>query len=156
MDSLNVEETTVFFVNLYNILVLHVYMELEKFPSSIWDWKYMEKEAYYTIGGVAYSLLDIHHGILRNNKSPPGTKFIPFFAQDPRSKMIHQVISDPCIIFTLSNHTIYSPSVFRLEPSSLREGLAKAESFFCETTIFFKKHTVCYINLYYLLFFYLF
>lgn len=120
-------------------------MELEAFPANIWEWKYMERTAYYTIGGVAYSLWDMHHGVLRQNKPAPGDgKDLPFYTNDPRLSILQHVISDPCIIFTLSNHTIYSPSVFRLEPNSIREDLKQAANLFCQNTISFASHRVIY------------
>jgi hypothetical protein len=95
------------FVYIYNILVIHTYIECEQFPSNIWDWCFMEQTAYYTIGGVAYSLYDIHHGLLRHNKPSPFSQSVPFYDTDPRKTLMQSIVFNPCTLFTLSNHTLY-------------------------------------------------
>ena len=117
-------------------------MEHEKFPENIWEWRYMERTAYYTIGGVAYSLWDIHNGILRQNKPSPRGKDLPFYDTDPRLSTLKQVAYSPMILFALSNHTVYSPSVFRLEPDCFQEGLTQATNLYFQTNVAFEAHRV--------------
>ena len=106
------EELTVMFVYLYNTLVLHAYIEIEHFPTCIWDWRYLERTAFYTIGGVAYSLFDIHHGILRHNRLSPFGSDHPFVENDPRLSLLSNVADNPCTLFTLSDHTRYVLPLF--------------------------------------------
>lgn len=106
LSELNGQEIAVVFVNIYNTLLLHVYMEIESFPENIWEWKYLERKAYYIIDGSAYSLWDIHNGILRGNKPYPDGNEIPFYPNDPRLVFHDKLIPDPCLLFTLSNHTM--------------------------------------------------
>jgi hypothetical protein len=105
MEKLSAGQTTVMFVNLYNTLLLHAYVELEKFPENVWEWRYLERTAYYTVSGVAYSLWDMHHGVLRHNRPSPGGNEIPFFSDDPRLAILDKIIYDPCVIFALSQHS---------------------------------------------------
>lgn len=58
-------ERLAFFVNVYNALVLHAFLIHGGFPASYLEWRYITKSAHYSIGGSAYSLDDILHGILR-------------------------------------------------------------------------------------------
>src|SRR3990167_6785713 len=105
LSKVQAEETTVLFVFLYNMIVLHAYIEIEAFPTCLWDWRYLERAAYYTIGGVAYSIWDIHHGLLRHNRPAPYGLDVPFYDSDPRKNLQKNIIYDPAIIFTLCNHT---------------------------------------------------
>lgn len=136
------EELTVMFVYLYNTLVLHAYIEIEHFPTCIWDWRYLERTAFYTIGGVAYSLFDIHHGILRHNRLSPFGSDHPFVENDPRLTLLSNVADNPCTLFTLSDHTRFSPSMFKLDPASLDNDLREAAKLYCHEYISFKKNIV--------------
>src|SRR3990167_11488456 len=129
LSKVQAEETTVLFVFLYNIIVLHAYIEIEAFPTCLWDWRYLERAAYYTIGGVAYSIWDIHHGLLRHNRPAPYGLDVLFYDSDPRKNLQKNIIYDPAIIFTLCNHTkhvfsflfplSFSPSILPPSPSFL-------------------------------------
>uniref|UniRef100_A0A7S0WST3 DEP domain-containing protein n=2 Tax=Pyramimonas obovata TaxID=1411642 RepID=A0A7S0WST3_9CHLO len=59
-----------FFINLYNLVVLHAFTELGVPTSSIQRSKYFD-EAKYIVGGFTLSLTDIENGILRANRKAP-------------------------------------------------------------------------------------
>merc|ERR1712107_368949 len=61
---------------------------MERFPENQWDWRYLECTAYYTVAGMAYSLWDIHNGVLRHNRPSPGGVDLPFYPDDPRINIL--------------------------------------------------------------------
>ncbi len=68
LSKLNAQETLCFFINVYNVIVIHAYL-LVGFPSSKFEWRYLSRSAYYDIGGFPYTLHFIKHGILRGKNN---------------------------------------------------------------------------------------
>lgn len=64
------QERQAFFINIYNTMVLHGFIEFGV-PSTSPEYRSFEKDVVYSIGGLNFSLGDIKHGILRCNRKPP-------------------------------------------------------------------------------------
>jgi hypothetical protein len=72
-----------FWINVYNALVLHAIVALGVRTSVRRVWNFFGR-ARYTIGGLGFSLDDIEHGILRDNRRRPRSLRRPFGAGDAR------------------------------------------------------------------------
>lgn len=101
------EQKLSFFINLYNVLILHANVNLG-FPDNTVDARSNffrgNTGALYNIGGHNFSPDDIEHGILRANHAHPsgiqnGDKY--FIDTDPRSKLALTTL-DPRIHFILN------------------------------------------------------
>ena len=103
------DERKAFWINIYNVLVIHglVAYEVEKSVQEIHGT--FERMA-YVIGGLRYSLADIEHGILRSNRAHHGIRrshrthhIVPgvrFSKRDPRIRHVLQE-HDPRIHFAI-------------------------------------------------------
>ncbi|KAJ6237292.1 electron carrier/ protein disulfide oxidoreductase [Anaeramoeba flamelloides] len=91
-----------FWLNLYNIILLHAAIS-NGLPKKRGELKQMYQKSYYIIGGMEFSLQDIHCGILRANKD---IKHNPYFQKenDPRAQYAFEKI-DPRIHFCLISLT---------------------------------------------------
>ena len=69
MVGMSREQTLAMFINLYNALVIHAYIQIGP-PTSAWKRRKFFHKAAYKIGGHTFSLNDIEHGILRGNRKP--------------------------------------------------------------------------------------
>jgi len=87
LSSMTPQERTVFFVNVYNVLVINALVVTRRFPRTLLEWRYLECTSYYSIGGMAYCLADILHGHLRFNSPPPwsSAQKARFGENDPRA-----------------------------------------------------------------------
>eukprot|EP00959_Pyramimonas_sp_CCMP1952_P287619 6015019-Pyramimonas_sp.AAC.1 len=70
IQSLDHSTKLAFFINLYNLVVLHAFTEIGIPVTSIQRSKYFD-EAKYIVGGFTLSLTDIENGILRANRKAP-------------------------------------------------------------------------------------
>ncbi|CAI5709042.1 unnamed protein product [Hyaloperonospora brassicae] len=84
VGSLPKHERQPFFINIYNVMVLHGLIEFGV-PQNIGQYKAFERDVAYTIGGLDFTLGDIKHGILRCNRKPPSNYWErQLQAQDPK------------------------------------------------------------------------
>jgi len=99
--SLSSDERLAFFINIYNVLVIHGIVE-RGVPTSMYSRYKFFSSVSYMIGGLSYSLNDIENGILRSNRSSMATLYKkPFKDGDPRlSVALEQV--EPRIHFALN------------------------------------------------------
>jgi hypothetical protein len=93
------EAGTAFWINLYNVIVIHGVIELEIRDSIKEVWNFLKRVS-YRIGGLSLTPEDIEHGILRANRRPPHSLFRRFGAGDPRRKLSLKEV-DPRIHFAL-------------------------------------------------------
>lgn len=93
------EEKIAFWVNLYNVIVIHGVIALGIRDSVKEVWNFFRR-VYYQVGKDSFSPDDIEHGILRGNRRPPYSLFRLFGPDDPR---LHFRVDplDPRIHFTL-------------------------------------------------------
>ncbi len=83
------QEQLAFWINLYNVLVIHGVIELG-IRDSVKEARNFFGRVRYQIGDFVFSPDDIEHGILRANSRPPHAVFRPFGKKDGR---IHFIIS---------------------------------------------------------------
>ena len=76
-------ERLAFWINVYNALVLHGIVRLGVRSSVRRVWNFFGRVA-YRVGGLVFSLDDIEHGLLRDNRRRPWPPLRPFGARDGR------------------------------------------------------------------------
>ena len=102
-----------FWINIYNTLVLHLYVEIGV-PSTPFSRKAFFNNYKYKIGNFTFSLNDIRHGILRGNPTKQLARYRQLRGGDRRRLFILPL--DPRIHFALSSLTDSSPSILIYEP----------------------------------------
>lgn len=95
----NEAEAAAFWINLYNVIVIHGVIELN-IRDSVKEVRNFFQRIRYDIGGLEFTPDDIEHGILRANSRPPFSLFKPFGRKDPRLKLALNRL-DPRIHFAL-------------------------------------------------------
>ncbi|OQS06396.1 kinase [Thraustotheca clavata] len=84
LTKLTTKDRQTFFINIYNTMVLHGFIELGV-PHTSDQYRAFEKDMFYRLGGLTFSLADIRHGILRSNRKPPSAFWgRQLEAHDPR------------------------------------------------------------------------
>jgi hypothetical protein len=122
------EEKIAFWINLYNVIVIHGVIALGVKDSVKEVWNFFRR-VYYQIGPHHFAPEDIEHGILRGNRRPPYSLFRRFGATDPRLafRVEHP---DPRIHFTLVCGSSSCPFIDIYTPENLEEELTiAAENF---------------------------
>nr|MDA3786044.1 glycoside hydrolase family 15 protein [Deltaproteobacteria bacterium] len=90
---------TAFWINLYNVIVIHGVIELN-IRDSVKEVRSFFTRIAYAIGGHEFTPNDIEHGILRGNRKPPNSLFRVFGDADPRRQFSIEDV-DPRIHFSL-------------------------------------------------------
>lgn len=83
ITALSADEKLVFFLNLYNAMVIHAVIRVGH-PGGVIDRRYFFSDFQYLVGGHPYSLTTIQNGILRSNRRPPYSLSKSFGAEDKR------------------------------------------------------------------------
>lgn len=128
INNLKTKERIVFFVNIYNMLMIHSIIIKGTPGTNILERTSSMRTSKYNIGGILYSLIDIEHGILRNASTKPmllgPLSFdMSFSSNDPRKKLALDV-PVPNITFALYSASYSSPPLHVLkEPSQVEYDL---------------------------------
>lgn len=77
------EDKLAFFINIYNALVIHGFVQRGP-PTNMWQRYKFFNTVCYVIDGHQYSLQDIENGVLRSNRKALGALRKPFSNGDPR------------------------------------------------------------------------
>ncbi len=93
------QERISFWINLYNVIVIHGVVELG-IRDSVKEVRNFYKRIKYQVGNMFFSPHEIEHGILRGNRRPPVSIFRAFGSGDERLKHIVEPM-DPRIHFGL-------------------------------------------------------
>jgi len=93
------DEHLAFWINLYNVMVIHGVVELG-IRDSVKEVTRFFRRICYDVGGMEFSADDIEHGILRGNHRYPNSLFHPFDKTDPRHELAIEPV-DPRIHFAL-------------------------------------------------------
>ncbi len=93
------EERIAFWINLYNVIVIHGVIALG-IRDSVKEVRNFFKRIRYRIGDMFFTPDDIEHGVLRGNSRAPNSVFRPFKENDRRTNYIIKPI-EPRIHFTL-------------------------------------------------------
>ena len=103
------EEQLAFWINLYNVMVIHGIIELG-IRDSVNEVNGFFTRILYQVGDYTFSLDDIEHGILRGNRGRLTALLKPFSAADPRRALIIDP-PDPRIHFTLVCASLSCPPI---------------------------------------------
>lgn len=127
VHNLSNNQKLVFWVNLYNTLMLHAYLHVGQ-PDSHRSWLKFQSASCYEVDGHLYSLSDIEHGVLRASMPPskwlqlqgPCTMDGAFSAEDGRvSSVLRKPV--PYLTFLLCNATTSSPFIRIYHPGSCQK-----------------------------------
>jgi hypothetical protein len=118
------EEKIAFWINLYNVIVIHGVIALGIKDSVKEVWNFFRR-VHYQIGGHLFSPEDIEHGILRANRRPPNALFQRFGRHDPRLAYLVTPM-EPRIHFTLVCGSSSCPFIDVYTPENLEEELTIA------------------------------
>lgn len=110
-----------FWVNLYNVLVIHGVIELGV-RNSVKEVTRFFRRIGYRIDGLEFTADDIEHGILRGNHRFPGSLIHPFGDEDPRRKQVIEPL-DPRIHFALVCASLTCPPIEVYSAETLDEDL---------------------------------
>ncbi len=119
-----IQEKIAFWVNLYNVIVIHGVIELG-IRDSVKEVRNIFKRIQYKINDIFFTPEDIEHGILRGNRRPPNSLFKMFKKDDSRLKYSIQEM-DPRIHFALVCASSSCPPISFYTPENLDEELTIA------------------------------
>ena len=138
------QQKLAFFINIYNVLVIHATIERGP-PSSVWKRVKFFSKITYVIGGHEYSLNEIENGILRSNSKSPFGWSRPFSSSDPRLLIaIHEM--DPRIHFALVCGAKSCPPIKTYSSSQIDEQLDAATRAYLEGGGFKIKKNHAYLS----------
>ncbi len=127
------EERLAFWINLFNVLVIHGVIALE-IRDSVREVTRFFRRIGYRIGGLEFTADDIEHGILRGNHRFPGSLIRPFGDRDPRRR--YQVAAlDPRIHFALVCASSSCPPIEVYSAESLDGDLEISGTTFLNTSV---------------------
>lgn len=132
LDDISDDEKLAFFINIYNVLVIHGTVEKGTPTSTYKRYKFFSTVS-YILGGQVYSLNDIENGVLRSNRSSMATLYcIPFGKADPRLTIsLGQV--EPRIHFALNCGAKSCPPIKTFSGDDIQNQLQVATAAFLET-----------------------
>jgi len=111
------EEKIAFWINLYNVIVIHGVIALGIRDSVKEVWNFF-RGIYYQVGDYPFTPDDIEHGLLRGNRRPPYSLFRRFRGGDPRLNFLVAPL-DPRIHFTLVCGSASCPFIDVYTPENL-------------------------------------
>jgi len=131
LKDLQEQQKLPFWINMYNVILLHSYVGL-KMPLSPMQRITFFKKGSYQIGVHSFNLMQIEHSILRGNLSRPdtvGSKLLPKY--NKKDDMFELVVeAEPLVNFALSAGTLSSPPIRVYSDVNTKEQLtANAKEF---------------------------
>jgi hypothetical protein len=95
VSTLSPEQKLAFFINLYNLMMIHAIIILGH-PEGWLDRRKLFADFQYLIGGFPFSVSDVQNGVLRANRRPPYQLAKPFGPNDKRvSVSVHDSMNMP-------------------------------------------------------------
>lgn len=136
LSTLSFREKLAFWINLYNIMCVHMIL-LKGPPDSKFKRWQMQSAVKYNINGEAYSIADLKHGILRGNQKAPYNMFAQFGDGDPR-RIQSLPLFDPRVHFALVEGSRVSPRLFLYHTNSeIEKELTHSAQMFCADLVEF-------------------
>jgi len=121
-----------FFINVYNALVIHGFIERGDQPRNHLQRYLFFSRTCYNIGGRDYSLNDIENGVLRANRPSFGTLYsTPFKSGDPRLKTALSSV-EPRVHFALNCGAASCPPIKTFSGDKIDKELDLATEAFLE------------------------
>lgn len=113
ISSLNVTQKKSFFINIYNCLVIHGFINnlMDTFPGGLLSRLKFYATVSYIIDGIPYSLNDIENGILRHNRKSPTPWSTNQFHHESDKRLSYILECDPRIHFTLNCGAVSCPPI---------------------------------------------
>jgi len=131
IEKLSNDEKLAFFINIYNVLVIHATVEKGVPTNNLARYKFFSGTS-YLIGGFTLSLNDIENGILRSNRFSMATLYMkPFGKSDPRMNIILPQV-DPRIHFALNCGAKSCPPIKTFSGSEVQSQLDLASNAYLE------------------------
>jgi len=131
LEKLSNDEKLAFFINIYNVLVIHATVEKGVPTNTLARYKFFSGTS-YLIGGFTLSLNDIENGILRSNRSSMATLHMkPFGKSDPRMNIILPQV-DPRIHFALNCGAKSCPPIKTFSGAEVQSQLDLASNAYLE------------------------
>ncbi|PON63498.1 Dishevelled [Parasponia andersonii] len=124
LQDISREEKLAFFINLYNMMVIHAIL-LWGHPAGALERRRLFGDFRYVVGGSSYSLSAIQNGILRGNQRPPYNLMKPFSAKDKRSK-VALPYPEPLIHFALVSGNQSGPALRCYSPGNIDKELMES------------------------------
>jgi hypothetical protein len=118
------EEQLAFWINLYNVIVIHGVIALG-ITDSVKEVRNFFRRIQYQIGDMVFTPDDVEHGILRGNSRPPNSLFRLFTEKDRRLTFAVEPI-DPRIHFALVCASSSCPPIEVYTPENLEKELTIA------------------------------
>lgn len=125
------EASLTFWLNLYNFLVIDGILKHD-ITTSVQDCNGFFSKTSYRLGGYAFSLDEIEHGILRNNQRRPYTLFRPFGGSDPRRTLRINPL-EPAIHCCLISGAVSSPGLRLYTPRQFSAQMSQAVNQFLKS-----------------------
>lgn len=126
------EERIAFWINLYNVIVIHGVIALGV-RDSVKEVRNFFRGVYYQVGDYLFCPDDIEHGLLRGNRRPPHSLFRRFRDDDPRLPFRVKRV-DPRIHFTLVCGSSSCPFIDVYSPENLEWELDTASRAFINSS----------------------
>merc|ERR1712046_207059 len=130
LNDFSENERLAFFINIYNSLVIHGYIE-NGIPESFMQKMGFFRKTSYIIGTNLYSLDDIENGILRGNKRGPA-HFSKMFGKDDERLEFVIPGGEPMIHFALNCGAESCPPIKNYSADGIRTQLIEATKAFFE------------------------
>ncbi|EGG24753.1 Ras GTPase activation domain-containing protein [Cavenderia fasciculata] len=130
-DNMSPEYIAAFFINAFNLLVLHLHFLVGPPNSDIRRKSYQMHK--YNIAGCLYSLADIQHGVLRNNPKNSLSRVRQIRSGDKRRQFV--IPLDPRYHFVLFAVNVTLPCLRIMLAEMLVEDLHRAGEEFCSSKV---------------------
>ena len=127
------DEAKAFWINLFNLLVIHGVIELKP-DSSVREVPDFFDRLAYQVGGRRYSLNDMAHGILRGNRRAPRHLLPPFLPWDARRRYCLEP-PDLRVHFALSRGARSCPKLAFYQAANLEEQLKEAATSYVSSEV---------------------
>jgi glutaredoxin len=127
--TMSIPTRKAFFVNLYNLIVLHTMVKVGAPTNSISRLKYFDMIG-YNVGNHVFSMSDVEHGILRENSAAPFHFSKQFSPSDDRLPLL--VTKDPRIHFALNCGARSCPPIKSFTAEGIEEELMIVTEAFLE------------------------
>ncbi len=127
------EEGLAFFLNIYNSLVIHATIQVGSPQGFLQRYAFFSKIS-YLMGGHKFTMNDLEHGVLRGNRTGPGSLFAQFRRNDPRLALSLETV-DPRIHFALNCGAKSCPPIRVYAAQNIERGLQLAAEGFLRDTV---------------------
>ncbi|KAJ3429663.1 electron carrier/ protein disulfide oxidoreductase [Anaeramoeba flamelloides] len=134
LNLLKGNEIFTFFINLYNLLYIHIIIEDQAFVNIK-----TIKTRNYIVNGFEFKLDDILNGILRSNQKANGKNY---FSENDLRKQFSTENVDPRIHFALLNFQYGISLIKKYEPQTIDEELKEMAKIQLNTMLIVKKNAI--------------